>query len=134
MASPGRIRSFRKKYLYPTLTYAPDSAERRSKFRYPLDLGVRFRLLSSGCLLFGQGRTVNLSAGGLLVVSKDLESLDEVRPGARMEIAIEWPVLLDGRIGLQLVGVGRIVRRGAIDFAAKFDRHEFRTMKRLGSY
>ena len=132
MAWHDRIRSFRKKHRDRTLTHPSDSAERRSKFRYPLDLGVRFRLLSNERLLVGLGRTVNVSAGGLLVVSKDLESRDEVRPGARMELSIEWPVLLDGRIGLQLIGIGAIVRRGEFDFAAKFERHEFRTVKSSG--
>ena len=129
-ASFGRIRSSAKEVNDPTVSSPPIKAERRIKSRYPLDLSVRFRFLYSECLRSGVGRTVNLGAGGLLIASPDFESCDELRAGAWVEIGIEWPVLLDGRIPLQLFGVGRVVRRGNMDFAVKFFRHEFRTMKR----
>jgi len=104
--------------------------ERRSNSRYPLDLGVRFRLsLRSGAFLVGTGRTVNLSTSGILVYPQDVVSRDEIGDGAWVEIRIEWPILLDGRIPLQLFGVGRVVRHGAIDFAATFEQRQFRTMK-----
>jgi hypothetical protein len=38
--------------------------------------------------------------------------------------------LLDGRIPLQLFAVGVVLRRGASDFAATFQRYQFRTMRR----
>lgn len=103
--------------------------ERRSKSRYPLEFGVRFRLISEKTLLVGVGQTVNLSAGGLLVSTEDLAARDEIGAGARFEMRVEWPVLLDGRIPLQLHAVGRVVRRGAIDFAAAFERYQFRTKR-----
>ncbi len=111
---------------------APIVTERRSKSRYPVDLVVRFRfrLRTGAFLLCGVGRTVNLSSGGLLVASQDLGSRDEFRAGGYVEFSIEWPVLLDGRIPLQLFGVGRVVRRGAFDFAAAFMQNQFRTLRR----
>jgi hypothetical protein len=108
----------------------PIVTERRSKSRYLMDLGIRFRfrLRSGAFLLDGVGRTVNVSSGGLLVVSRDLVS-SEFREGGYVEFSIEWPVLLDGRIPLQLLGVGRVVRRGAVDFAATFVTNQFRTRR-----
>ena len=48
----------------------PIPADRRLKVRYPLDLGVRFRSLSGRSRFSGAGRTVNMSSGGVLVVSE----------------------------------------------------------------
>jgi hypothetical protein len=112
----------------------PNLTERRSKSRYPMELGVRFRLRFRKVLLSGEGRTVNLSARGLLITSQELASLqDEITAGARLEISIDWPVLLDGRTRLQLLARGRVVRRGEIDFAVIFDRHEFRTRRSVSA-
>jgi hypothetical protein len=127
-ASLSRVFSFREERHRAAVSNAAIVTDRRSKSRYPVDLGIRFRFrLRSGVfLLDGVGRTVNLSSGGLLVASQDLVSRD-VREGGYVEFSIEWPVLLDGRIPLQLFGVGRVVRRGAIDFAATFVTNQFRT-------
>jgi hypothetical protein len=57
-------------------------------------------------------------------------SHQQIEVGARVEMSIEWPVLLDGRISLQLFGVGHVLRREAGYFAASFERYEFRTLKR----
>jgi hypothetical protein len=106
---------------------SPIPAERRSKFRYPLDLGVRFRSVSEKFPFSGAGRAINVSSGGILVLSKQV-SQHEIRLGIRLEMSIEWPSLLEGRIPLQLLAVGRILRRGTSSFAASFVRYEFRTM------
>lgn len=107
-------------------------AERRIKFRYPLDLIVRFRPLT-GPLCYGAGRSVNVSSGGVLIFSQPSVALPVVSPhqirvGAPLEMSIEWPSLLDGRIPLQLFAVGRVVRYRASDFAVVFERYQFRTM------
>jgi hypothetical protein len=102
----------------------PVQAERRLKFRYPTDLSVRFRYYSAGTRVSGAGLAVNISSGGLLVASQH-----QVAQGALVEMSIEWPCLLHGRIPLQLFAVGHVLRRGPSHFAATFDRHEFRTMK-----
>jgi hypothetical protein len=44
-----------------------------------------------------------------------------------LELNIEWPTLLDGRVSLRLCAVGRLVRCEASRFAVVFARHEFRT-------
>jgi hypothetical protein len=124
----GRVVSFpedRRDALDP---HPPILPERRSNSRYPLDLSIRFRLISRTSLLSGAGRTVNLSTGGLLVATQGAASCDEISAGGRLEISIAWPVLLDGRIPLQLFAVGRVVRRAETNFAVTFQHRQFRTM------
>jgi hypothetical protein len=103
--------------------------DRRSNARYPLDLSVRFRSFAKGSPLYGEGRAINVSSGGIFVVSPHIVSQHEIREGAHVEMNIEWPSLLDGRIPLQLCAVGWVVRRRPFDFAASFERYQFRTMK-----
>jgi len=67
---------------------------------------------------------VNLSSGGILVASQQ-----HVVDGALVEMSIEWPFVLNGRIPLQLMTVGRVLRRGTSRFAATFERYEFRTVR-----
>jgi hypothetical protein len=102
----------------------PVRAERRLKFRYPIDLRVGFRYFSHGTRISGEGRAVNIGSRGILV-----DSLHQIADGALVEMSIEWPCVLHGRIPLQLVAVGRVLRRGTSQFAVSFERHEFRTMK-----
>jgi hypothetical protein len=106
----------------------PIRSERRSKFRFPLDLNVRFRSLSGSCS--ETGRAVNMSSGGVLVVSQRVVSPKEISVGALVEMSIEWPSLLDGKVPLQLCAVGWVVRRRTFDFAAAFERYQFRTSGR----
>jgi hypothetical protein len=102
-------------------------AERRLKFRYPIRLTVRFRYFSGESHFSGTGLAVNVSSGGILVASEH-----QAIEGARVEMNIEWPCVLNGRIPLQLVAFGRVLRRDGSGFAAAFERHEFRTMKSSG--
>ena len=102
----------------------PIPAERRVKVRYPLDLSVRFRYFHAGSRFSGAGLTVNLSSGGALVASKH-----RTHVGVLVEMSMEWPSMLDGRVSLQLIAVGRVVRIGPSLFAVSFERHEFRTMR-----
>jgi hypothetical protein len=103
----------------------PVRAERRVKSRYPLDLSVRFRFYHAGSYYAGDGLAVNLSSGGVLVASQH-----KIVLGARVELSIEWPSLLNGIVPLQLFAVGHVVRRGASQFASTLERHAFRTAKR----
>ncbi|HTB17869.1 MAG TPA: PilZ domain-containing protein [Bryobacteraceae bacterium] len=103
----------------------PIPQERRLKYRYPLDLSVRFRSSSrAGSPFSATGLAINLSSGGILVASKE-----QIQVGSLLEMSIEWPLLLEGRIPLQLIAIGRVLRLGAACFAATFERYEFRTMK-----
>jgi hypothetical protein len=101
----------------------PADMERRSRMRYPLILRVRYRTLGRKNRRTGAGQAVNLSSGGALVVSQH-----ELAVGAELEVRMEWPPLLNGRIPLQLVAVARVVRCGESSFAVCFRRHKFYTV------
>lgn len=98
-------------------------AERRIKLRYPLDLNVRFQAFRRRSPFSGFGVAVNLSSGGILVVTEH-----EFDVGTPVAMSIEWPALLEGRIPLQLFAAGRVLRSDKSSFAAAFERHEFRIL------
>jgi len=99
--------------------------ERRSKIRYPVSLNVKYRTVGRSNRISGMGRTVNMSSGGLLIAADQRTEL-----GAKIELNVEWPSLLDGTIPLQLVAVGRVVRCLESGFALSFTQYQFRTMSR----
>lgn len=98
--------------------------ERRSRVRFPIELRVRYRTLGRGEPLAGVGRVVNVSSGGVLLAYQD-----EIRAGTPMELNIEWPSLLDGRVPLQLVMLGRVVRCELSGLAVALSRYSFRTTR-----
>src|SRR5579859_5083195 len=105
MTRPAAISSIRPKDYRIEPFAPPVSIERRSRDRFPLQLPVRYRTIGRGPAFGGVGCVVNMSSGGVLVGYQH-----EISPGTRMELNIEWPSLLDGRVPLQLVMVGRVVR------------------------
>ncbi len=68
---------------------------------------------------------MNMSSGGLLIAADQRTVL-----GAKIELNIEWPSLLDGMVPLQLVAVGKVVRCLESGFALSFTQYQFRTMSR----
>jgi hypothetical protein len=103
----------------------PLSIERRSRIRFPLQLRVSYRTLGRGVPCVGEGWVVNMNRGGVLISSEH-----EVGIGARMELSIEWPSLLYGKVPLRFVTVGTVVRRDASNFALTLARYQFRTAKK----
>jgi hypothetical protein len=100
--------------------------ERRSKARFPLRLGVRYRTLSGGPSQAGAGRTVNVSSCGLLIATDE----PMVRTGCRLQLTLEWPFLLHGITPLQLIVDCRVTRCLGEEFAVKLDQYQFKTRKR----
>jgi hypothetical protein len=49
--------------------------------------------------------------------------------GQRLHMSIDWPVLLDGGVQLQLVASGVVVRSGGAVIAMRIERHEFKTRR-----
>jgi len=62
-----------------------------------------------------------MSSGGLLVSSRH-----EVITGTRVELNIDWPTRLEGRIPLQLIAIGKVSRCDPFRFAVVLERHHFR--------
>jgi hypothetical protein len=63
-------------------------SERRLRYRYPLDLSVRFKSLSGLPRFAGVGRTLNLSSGGVLVVCRQIVGQHEIGAGAQVQMSI----------------------------------------------
>ena len=96
--------------------------ERRSRVRFPLDLKVSFRTQGGSYPVAGNGSVADISSGGVLIAYDQ-----EISVGTRMELSVEWPVLLDGRVPLQLAAVGRVVRSEIVRFAVELEQYHFRT-------
>lgn len=109
----------------PTAFSYPLSIERRSKLRFELELPVSYRTVGREFPCAGQGWVVNMNRSGVLVSGQH-----DVYLGAQMELSIEWPSLLHGRVPLRFVTVGRVVRCEESSFAMRLIRHQFRTAKK----
>jgi hypothetical protein len=103
-----------------------DSAERRSDQRYPIALQLQYKLIGKSQIQrLGFGRTVNISSHGVLF------ELDDVAPASgQMELALNWPFMLEDSCGLKLVIRGNILRTEEKIIALKAEFHEFRTARR----
>jgi hypothetical protein len=90
-----------------------------------MELGVRFFPPGFGTRFCAVGKTINVSSGGLLIISPC-----QVSERTELQLMLEWPTRLDGKVPLQLVVRGTVVRSEATRFAVALRSHHFRTMKR----
>src|SRR5260370_6749533 len=97
--------------------------ERRTSVRFPLTLDVRYCVLHrTGPIETGSGQLIDVSSSGLRFTAQA-----HIEPGLKLDIAINWPVLLDGRIQLQLTVSGVVVRSSGTEISMRIQRHDFRT-------
>ena len=106
------------------LSKGPGS-DRRSGVRFPVELEVRYSAAGRrGPAEDGSGRTIDMSKSGLSFTA------DRPLPvGRKLDVSIDWPVLLDGDVQLQLVASGVVVRSDEALIAMRIERHEFRTRR-----
>ena len=99
---------------------------RRSKQRFTIAAELRFKVYENNRVVSaGLGRTVDISSIGVA-----FHMSGWARKGARVELLIRWPVLLDENCGMQLFVAGKVVRTFPDSAACSIDRYEFRTMGR----
>jgi hypothetical protein len=102
-------------------------AEGRASTRFPMTLEVRYTVPGhrrpAGT---GSGRSIDLSSSGMTFTADR-----PLRTGQRLEVSIDWPVLLGGFVKLQLMMLGVVVRTDGTITALEIRRHEFRT-RRVG--
>ena len=97
--------------------------ERRSDSRYPLESEMAFRIVRRKRVLeAGRGRTVNMSASGVL-----FKSTHPLPVGDNIELSIAWPAQLENKVRLQLCILGRTVWSGDNSTAVQIQKYEFRT-------
>jgi hypothetical protein len=99
-----------------------NDGDRRSWPRYPVEAALEYRVIHGRSTATGQGKTINLSSGGVL-----FQSDQDVAKGVQIELAIVWPARLNDVAGLTLHVTGRTVRSQGKCAAVKILRHEFRT-------
>ena len=99
--------------------------DRRLTQRFPLHLDVRYRTISEGRARSGTGWTVNISSGGILIAAADSPTL-----GTLIRASVDWPILLDARVPLQIVITGKVTRSDPSGFALAAQQYRFHTMKR----
>ncbi len=99
--------------------------ERRAGTRFPFALEVRYTVLGGHPPTeTGFGRTIDLSSSGLSFTANT-----PLSAGRKLDVSIDWPVLLDGCIQLQLVMRGHVVRTEGFMTGLQIERHEFRTRR-----
>ena len=100
--------------------------ERRAHIRFRLTLEVHFT--ASGRekpVEMGTGYTIDLSSSGLRFhADKPLKPLPA---GQRIRVYIDWPVLLDGNVKLQLDISGVVVRTDGAEVAVEVYKHRMKT-------
>jgi hypothetical protein len=97
--------------------------ERRANVRFPLILDVRYSISHGHAPVeTGSGQLIDASSSGLrFAAQRPLE------PGLKLDVAINWPVLLDGGVQLQLIVTGVVVWSNGAETALRMHRHDFRT-------
>jgi hypothetical protein len=96
--------------------------ERRGSVRLPLALEVHCVSHRLGKVETGEGKTIDISSSGLRFAAPG-----PLERELRLDIAIDWPVLLDGRVQLQLIVAGTVVWSSGTETAMRILRHEFKT-------
>jgi len=91
-------------------------------------LPLQYQILAGNGELPGSGRTRNLSSSG---VAFEVEG--ELQIGAYVELAIQWPVALDGNVPLKLVVRGEVVWNVGGWAAIRTTRCEFRTQRKAAA-
>jgi hypothetical protein len=97
--------------------------DRRETGRFPVRQGVRYRVLhAKGSPASGVGTTLDIGSGGILFTTEEKLPIGRV-----VEVAVNWPVRLDGACPLQFVAVGKVVRSEDTKAAVQITRYEFKT-------
>jgi CheY-like chemotaxis protein len=101
-------------------------AERRTRGRFRLTLEVRYAVPGRRAQVqnTGSGRTIDLSSSGLCFTADRA-----LVTGQELDISIDWPVLLDGSVKIQLNLWGVVVRTNGTATALEIQRHKFRTCR-----
>lgn len=103
-------------------------SDRRSSARFPIAMQLEYTTpRHDGEVQAGSGCTIDLSSSGLSFTADR-----PLPPGCRLEVSIDWPVMLDGNVKLQLVIHGVVVRADGTAVALEIQKHEFKT-RRVGT-
>jgi hypothetical protein len=100
--------------------------DRRASTRLPIERDVRYKLLGKGGFVAqtGEGKTLNISSAGALFTTQT-----ELPEKQLIELAVNWPARLNGRLPLNLVIRGRVVRSHETQAAIEIQQYDFKTRR-----
>ena len=102
---------------------SPGSDDRRAHARFSLSLPLHYTVLPRRRRLkTGEGRTVDVSSSGVHFVSDG-----SLKPGDRLEVALDWPLMLHGEVSQRLIVLGTVVWAQGDHIGVQFQRHQFKT-------
>ncbi len=93
--------------------------ERRRKERFSFVTSLQYRMRRD-TKWEGSGRTVNMSAAGILMVAER-----SFQPGAQIELSLDWPGLYHDAEKMRLVVSATVVRSQGSRTAVRILQHEF---------
>ena len=97
--------------------------ERRRARRFPLRREARYTILEPNKRNSPVGtETLDMSSGGICLRCAEAPPL-----GARMDVAVNWPAVLDNGCRLKLVARTKVMWRSHEAVGLMIERHEFRT-------
>lgn len=100
---------------------------RRHKLRFALQREVTYKVLEDDVVVdSGTGKTINIGSGGVA-----FSAAQPLKPGALLQLAISWPVLVNEGCSMRLVVFGRVLRSSTDRAACTVDKYEFRTQARI---
>jgi len=103
--------------------FGEGAAERRTTRRFHIEQQVNYKLLCENRTVeTGRGATVNMSSGGLWLATDH-----PLSTGVAAELAMDWPVLLNGSCPMKLMIFGHVLRSNDHGVAIVIERYEFRT-------
>lgn len=97
--------------------------ERRRARRFPLHREARYTVLEQYQKHPAvPTETLDISSKGIC-----LRCEGAPEPGSRMDVAVNWPVVMENGCRLKLVARGRVMWRSSEAVGLLIERHEFRT-------
>ena len=91
--------------------------------RLPIQRRIRYRVLGERKKFrkVGLGKTLNMSAGGVLFTTES-----QLPEGEHIELVVSWLTRFGDALPVKLILTGRLVRAGSGQAAMSIDRYEFR--------
>ena len=100
-----------------------EELERRSRRRFIIPQGLRYRLLyGSRIAETGIGRVLDISSSGVRFTTDDRLGI-----GTPVELAIAWPARVNDVCPMKLMIYGCVVRNDEQSAVVSIERYEFRT-------
>lgn len=77
----------------------------------------------------GTARTRNMGSGGVFIEGSEI-----LAPGAKVDLSIDWPAVLDGRCLLRLAVRGKVLRSSTSGTAIRILKYEYRVRSQTSAH